>query len=84
MLRAIGQRHLVVLNDLKTNGNYLSVTSMIKSMSGRYKIPESSLRNCVKQLKDLSLIRYDTLNCRVPVQITDDGNLILKIISQGV
>lgn len=73
---------MLVLNELKLRGDYLSITSMIKEISKRTLIPESSLRNYVRTLKELGLIDYGN-SSKLPVELTTDGTDILKIIERG-
>ena len=55
---------------------------MIKEISERTRVPESSLRNYVSTLKELGLINYSA-SSKLPVELTIDGNDILKIIKIG-
>ena len=55
---------------------------MIRETSNKYNIPESSLRNYVKEMKELGLIDYN-MSSKLPVKLTNDGNVILKIIDRG-
>jgi hypothetical protein len=66
---------LLVLNELKERGNYLTITSMIREISIKHNIPESSLRNYVRKLKEWELVDSDDV-----VQLTENGDLILKIV----
>lgn len=83
LLRALTKHQILILNELKDRGNYITVTNLIQKFSNKYNIPDSTLRWNVKQLKELELIECgDSESKGVPVKLTDSGLVIQNILNR--
>ena len=81
LLRALTKHQILILNELKINGHYFSVTNLIERLSEKHNIPPSTLRWNVKQLIKLDLIvAGNSENKGIPVRLTDSGKLVCKIL----
>lgn len=81
LLRALTKHQILVLNELKQNLYYSSVTNLIKKLSEKHKIAPSTLRWNIKQLHDLGLIDCGTRkNKGALVKLTDSGKMILEVL----
>lgn len=78
----MNKNQVKILEELATNGHYVTVTNFLESLSEKEKISPSTLRWNAKILKDLGLITCgDLKNKGCPVKLTNMGILILRIIS---
>lgn len=83
LLRALTKHQILILNELKQNVHYFSVTNLIERVSERYDIAPSTLRWNVKRLQELELIDCGTSKKKgVLVKLTDSGELIYKILNR--
>jgi len=69
------------LKELYENGHYITVTSLIRNFSVKYKIPPSTLRWNAKELYELELIECGNYRSKgKPVKLTDYGRLVYEIL----
>lgn len=70
----------MVLNEIKENKG-INITGLLKNISCRYEIPESTLRYNAKILRELGLIRSGTMgNKGISVELTREAENIIKIM----
>lgn len=84
LLLTVPTKHqILILNELGTKIHYFSVTNLISSLSEKYEIASSTIRWNVNRLRDLGLINCGNASKKgVPVKLTGDGDIVLKIIEE--
>ena len=81
LLRALTKHQILVLNELKVNVYYFSVTNLIERLSEKHNIPPSTLRWNLKRLVDSGLIiAGNSKNKGIFVKLTESGKLICEIL----
>ena len=84
LLRALTKHQILILNELKINGHYFSVTNLIEKLSEKHNIAPSTLRWNLKKLVDSGLITAgNSKNKGIPVRLTKSGSYIYQIIKGG-
>jgi DNA-binding MarR family transcriptional regulator len=85
LLRALTKIQILVLNEIKNNGYYFTVTSLIEEISRKYGISPSTLRWNVKKLYELGMIECGNSERKgIPVVLTKEGKKILGILESPI
>jgi DNA-binding MarR family transcriptional regulator len=81
LLRALTKIQIFVLNEIKNNGYYFTVTSLIEEIFRKYGISSSTVRWNVKKLYELGMIECGNSERKdIPVVLTKEGKKILRIL----
>jgi DNA-binding MarR family transcriptional regulator len=85
LLRALTKIQILILNEIKNNGYYSTVTSLIKEVSEKYGISPSTVRWNVKKLYELRMIECGNSERKgIPVVLTREGKKILRILESPI
>ena len=85
MLRALTKIQILILNEIKNNGYYSTVTSLIKEVSEKYGISPSTVRWNAKKLYELRMIECGNSERKgIPVALTKEGKRILRILESTI
>lgn len=85
MLKALTKVQILILNEIKNNGYYLTVTSLIEEISRKYGISSSTVRWNAKKLYKLGMIECGNSERKgIPVVLTREGKKILRILESSI
>jgi DNA-binding MarR family transcriptional regulator len=85
LLRALTKIQILILNEIKNNGYYLTVTSLIEEISRKYGISSSTVRWSAKKLYELGMIECGNSERKgIPVVLTKEGKKILRILESTI
>jgi len=77
-LRALNGNQVLILRSI--NGKHRSLNALLEEISRETRKPISTLKLNAKILKELGLIDYGEKNNPKPVELTEHGRLVLKIL----
>ncbi len=78
---SINKTQEIILKEIMNLERGLTITALVRKVSKRYKIAESTLRWNIEKLKSLGLLTCGTSEKRgVPVKLNGSGSLLLEIL----
>lgn len=78
LLRALNGNQVLILQ--RINGKHRSLNALLEDISRSTGKPISTLKLNARILKELGLIDYGEKNIPKPVELTEHGKLVLKIL----
>jgi transketolase len=79
LLRAFNKNQILILSQLKDNSDG-SISSILREISKKFKIPLSTLKLNARILKDLGLIDFGSNSCFKPAKLTELGKFVTSTI----